>query len=447
MLGKSPSQITPQTDLFRPLLSSFIDFDNSLVRLAAKLDWKSLESSFESFYSKTGTPSKPVRLMAGLLMLKQMFNYSDETLVEVWKQNPYYQYFTGELYFKWELPCDPSDLVHFRNRIGQQGVETILAMSVSLFATQVARASIVNVDTTVQEKNITFPTDTKLAVKIINKCRAIAADASLGLRQSYTRTVKENLIKCRFAHHPKRQKEGRKAIKKIKGIAGRLVRELERNLEGEYKVTYATHIELFKKMLAQKRSDTDKIYSLHEPEVACIAKGKAHKQYEFGSKIGFATLPGSNLIVGVAHFKGNPHDSKTLEDTLISARKTTQKELKAAVVDRGYKGMTKVGETNIIIPNPKKDSKLSPGDKTLKRKLCRGRAAIEPLISHLKHDHRMMKNFLKGVKGDIINAIMAAAAFNLKKYLKTMLFLWQKFIQIFIQSNKFTYLLNLNLSC
>ena len=443
MLGKSPSQITPQTDLFRPLLSSFIDFDNSLVRLAAKLDWKYLESSFEGFYSKTGTPSKPVRLMSGLLMLKQMFNYSDETLVEVWKQNPYYQYFTGELYFKWELPCDPSDLVHFRNRIGQQGVETILAMSVSLFATQVARASIVNVDTTVQEKNITFPTDTKLAVKIINKCRAIAADASLGLRQSYTRTVKENLIKCRFAHHPKRQKEGRKAIKKIKGIAGRLVRELERNLEGEHKATYSTHIELFKKVLAQKRSDSDKIYSLHEPEVACIAKGKAHKQYEFGSKIGFATLPGSNLIVGVAHFRGNPHDSKTLEDTLISARKTTQKELKAAVVDRGYKGMTKVGETNIIIPNPKKDSKLSPGEKTLKRKLCRGRAAIEPLISHLKHDHRMMKNFLKGVKGDIINAIMAAAAFNLKKYLKTILFLWK----IFIQSNKFTYPLNLNLSC
>ena len=151
--------------------------------------------------------------------------------------------------------------------------------------------------------------------------------------------------------------------------------------------------------------------------------------------------------MGVAHFRGNPHDSKTLEDTLASARKTTQKELKAAVVDRGYKGMTKVGETNIIIPNPKKDSKLSPREKSLKRKLCRGRAAIEPLISHLKHDHRMMKNFLKGVKGDIINAIMAAAAFNLKKYLKTMLFLWQNFIHNFIQSNKFEHPLHPNLSC
>jgi transposase, IS5 family len=287
MLGKSVEQKQAQTDIFRPLLASFINLEHSLIKLGERIDWKGLEKSFSEFYSKTGTPSKPVRLMAGLLMLKQMFNLSDEVVVEQWKQNAYYQYFTGEIYFQWDLPCDASDLVHFRKRIGEDGALKILKLSIDLHADKVKKATEVLVDTTVEEKNITFPTDTKLAVKIIKKCHKIADKQGVTLRQNYKRILKRQLIKCRFAHHAKRMKEGRKAMKKIKVIAGRLVRDIDRKLEKTGNKTFVNDKELFEKVLNQKRTDKSKIYSLHEPQTACIAKGKSHKPYEFGAKIGF----------------------------------------------------------------------------------------------------------------------------------------------------------------
>lgn len=445
MLGKSIEQKQAQTDIFRPLLASFIDMEHNLIKLGGRLDWKGLEKSFSEFYSKTGTPSKPVRLMAGLLMLKQMFNLSDEVVVEHWKQNAYYQYFTGEIYFQWHLPCDASDLVHFRKRIGEEGALKILKMSIDLHHDKVKKATEVLVDTTVEEKNITFPTDTKLAVKIIKKCHKIAEKEGVILRQNYKRVLKKELIKCRFANHPKRIKEGRKAMKKIRVIAGRLVRDIDRKTQKAGSKTFTNYKELFTKVLNQKKANKNKIYSLHEPQTACIAKGKSHKPYEFGAKIGFATLPGANVIVGVAHFQGNPHDSTTLEDTLTSAENLTGKTFKRAIVDRGYRGKTKVGETLIVIPNPKKDQKLTAYQKLIKRAQCTSRAAIEPIISHVKFDCRMAKNYLKGEIGDKINAILAAAAFNFRKALKELLFWLKIYFKIYNKTNKnsvFSYISN-----
>lgn len=427
MLGKSPSQDQPQAHLFKPVLVSFIDMNHALVKLGKKLNWKKLEDSFSDLYSKTGTPSKPIRLMSGLLLLKQMFDHSDEEVVEVWRQNPYYQYFTGGIYFEWNIPCDASDLVHFRKRIGEKGALEIFQLSVDLHQSKIEVAKEVLIDTTVEEKNITFPTDTKLAVKIITKCNAFAEKENIKLRQTYTRTVKKELIKCRFSHHPKRKKEARKAMKRIKIIAGRLVRDLDRKATEAGKSFFDTPKELFYKVLSQKKEDKNKIYSLHEPHVACIAKGKAHKPYEFGAKIGLATLPGSNVIVGMAHFLGNPHDSTTLEDTLKSAEDLTHKIFKSAIVDRGYRGQTKIGDTTIVIPNPKKDEKLSLYHKSKKRKQCKSRAAIEPIISHVKHDYRMERNYLRGIVGDKFNAILAVTAFNLKKSLKELISWLQNF--------------------
>ena len=169
MLGKSPNQSAPQTNIFKPLLSSFIDLKSPLVVLCQKINWTSLEADLAKFYASKGAPSKPIRLMAGLLILKQMFNKSDEVIVEEWKQNPYYQYFTGGIYFEWDLPCDPSDLVHFRKRIGEEGVLKIFTLSLELHKDKIEQAEEVITDTTVQEKNITFPTDTKLRLKSILK--------------------------------------------------------------------------------------------------------------------------------------------------------------------------------------------------------------------------------------------------------------------------------------
>jgi len=413
MKGKSPNQ--GQLNLFRPILKQIIDPNHELVILADKFPWSELEKEFSNLYSHTGSPAKPIRLMVGLLLLKQMFNYGDETIVQAWVQNPYYQYFCGESEFQWKFPCDPSDLVHFRNRIGKQGVEKIFSCSVKIQGKRTLNKKDILIDTTAHEKNITFPTDVKLYKKIAEKCNKIAKEEGIELRQSYTRTIKKLMLQQRFSHHPKRRKQANKAKRKIHTIAGRLTRDLERKLEPDQLLKYENQLIIFKKVLLQKKNDKNKIYSLHEPEVACIAKGKAHKQYEFGSKASFAILPKSNIVVGVVNYPGNPHDSQTLEDTLKHAEKTTERNFEHAIVDRAYKGKTKIGDTQIIVPGRRAGTRSQ--QQRMRRK-CRSRAAIEPIIGHLKYDCRMLRSYLKGINGDEINALLGASAFNMRQLLR-----------------------------
>jgi IS5 family transposase len=408
MLGKSPQQ--KQKNLFAPLLREIVNPGHELVLLSNKINWKNLEEKLSDHYSHTGQPSKPVRLMAGLLILKQMYNYGDETIVEAWIQNPYYQYFCGEDTFKWTMPCDPSDLVHFRKRIGEKGIRLIFEISAGLHEEKIIKAKGVNIDTTAQEKNITYPTDSKLYKKIIYQCWKIAATENIQLRQSYKITLKKLMNILRFSRSKQQLKQARKALRKLKTIAGRLVRDVSRNLQHN---TYNVTIEIFNKILAQQKHDKNKIYSIHEPQVACIAKGKQHKPYEFGNKIAIATTAHNNIIVGVESFTGNPHDSKTLEPVLKNAHHTAQKQFDYASVDKGFRGKTKIGNTQIIIPD-KNNRKLTRS----KRRKLKNRTAIEPIISHVKHDYRMLRNYLSGIEGDTINALLACAAFNFKAALR-----------------------------
>lgn len=412
MIGYSPEQ--NQKNLFQPLLKEFIDLNHELVLLSQKIDWKSLENEFTSLYSNTGAPAKPIRLMVGLLILKQVYNLGDETVIPTWISNPYMQYFCGEAHFQWKMPCDPSDLVHFRKRMGAKGIEKILAQSVLIHGSS-AQSDEICIDTTAQEKNITYPTDVKLHVKIIKGCQKIASKENIIQRQSYLRTTKKLLLQNRFAHHPTKRKLARKAQRKIKTIAGRLVRELDRKLSVESIKGYQQQLAIYKQVLKQNRHDSNKIYSLHEPEVACIAKGKIAKPYEFGSKICLAITKHSNIIVGALNFTGNPHDSKTLESILDQHELLTGKRAKAAIVDRGFRGKKIVNGTQIILPD--NGSNKSNYEKRKSRIQFRRRAAIEPIISHVKYNHRMIKNYLKGVQGDQINSMMAAAAFNFKSWL------------------------------
>jgi len=414
MLGKSSDQTSPQAHLFKPVLGSFINLKDPLVVLGQKMDWKGLEASFEQFYPKMGAPSKPVRLMAGLLILKQMFNRSDETIVEDWRQNPYYQYFTGGVYFEWELPCDPSDLVHFRKRIGEGGVSRIFSMSLGLHQDKISVAQEVIIDTTVQEKNITFPTDTKLAINSIEKLLKVAQRHGIKLKQTFGKELKALKVDLRFSHHPKRRKQANKAMRRVKTIAGKLLREVRKKLEGVDGQGYEGVLAIIDKALKQTRHSKDKVYSLHEPDVACIAKGKSHKPYEFGSKISLSTLPGTNVVVDVSHFVGNPHDSKTLDTVIPKLKSIMPENLGFGIVDRGYRGRKTIEGVSIVVPNTKEDSKQTTEYQNNKSRQCRSRAAIEPVISHIKHDCRMFRNYLKGVIGDKINATLAGAAFNFR---------------------------------
>lgn len=413
MKGKSPNQ--DQRNLFLPILKDIINPKHELAILSDKINWKTFEDEFSEHYSHTGQPGMPIRMMVGLLLLKRIYNLGDETVMEQWIQNPYYQYFCGESEFQWKYPCDPSELVHFRKRIGKDGVEKIFQLSVETRRDEIRTKDIL-IDTTAQEKNITYPTDAKLLIKVIRQCNKIAGKENINQRQTYKRTFKKLLLKQRFAHHPKRRKQASAALRKLRTIAGRLVRELERKLSQDARQTYADNLINLKKVIAQKRVDKNKIYSLHEPEVACIAKGKAHKKFEFGSKVSFAVVPGVNIIVGVKNFNGNPHDSTTLEPTLNHVEKICGKQFKNALVDRGYKGKTKVGDITIVSPKP--PNAKQPYSKATMRRKCRKRAAIEPVIGHLKQDCRMQRNYLKGTIGNDINALLAAAGFNFRGLLR-----------------------------
>jgi len=415
MIGKSANQ--NQRDIFRPQLSDFIDPTHELVLLSNKIDWSHFEDSFAPLYSHKGKPSMPIRLMVGSLLLKNIYNLGDETLCDAWAMNPYMQYFCGMAHFQHRFPCDPSDFVHFRKRIGEKGMEKIFFYSVRLHGKDALEKQALS-DTTVAENNTTFPTDAKLAKKIIDKCNDIATKENILQRQSYVRVSKQLLRETHNRKHPKRRNKARKADRKLKTIAGRLIRELERSLSEDRALKYKEQLVLFQKILDQKRTDKDKIYSIHKPFTSCIAKGKAHKQYEFGTKVGLITTSKTLIITAIKSFKGNPHDSKTIQPLLEQVKANLGQQPKELIYDRGGKGKKEIGSTKIITPDYRPLKRDTPYQKRAKRIKFRRRAAIEPVIGHLKTDYRMGQNYLSGPKSPQINAFLAATGWNLKKMMR-----------------------------
>jgi transposase, IS5 family len=401
--------------------------------LAHKVDWDMFEKAFAKHYADEGRPAKPIRLMVSLLMLKHIRNLSDESVVEQWMENVYYQYFSGEKMYACGAPCEASELVHFRNRIGEEGIELIFKESIRINGKD-GQEQEATVDTTVQEKNITYPTDNKLHRKIIKKCVSIANEQQIELRQSYSQTLKKLATQQRFRNHPKNHKRARKADRKVKTIAGRLVRELERKLPSGM---HAAELILFKKALAQKRNDTGKIYSLHEPHVQCISKGKEHKKYEFGSKVSIITTKKTGVIIGALNIEKNDYDAHTVDPAFEQQQRLTGIILKRAFMDRGYRGISQVRGTRIEIPKPFNKQLNNYQQQQLKNGFKR-RAAIEPKIGHLKADHRLSRNFYKGLKGDNINVMLAAAAMNFKRIMniwkKMFLALVYRLLEILIQA-------------
>jgi IS5 family transposase len=411
MLGKTPDQ--NQRNLFSPQLSDFIDMRHELVLLAAKVDWNYFEKEFATHYSNTGQPSMPIRFMVGCLLLKHIYNLGDETLAKAWVMNPYMQFFCGSANFQHVFPCDPSDFVHFRKRIGEGGVEKIFVHSINLHGPK-AKSEMLLSDTTVQENNTTFPTDAKLAKKIIDQCNLMAQAEGINQRQTYSRVSKQLVRDTHNSQHPKRLKKAKKARLKLRTIAKRQLRELERKLTLEQLSVHQNSLDLYWKTIRQERTDKNKIYSLHKPFTTCIAKGKSHKQYEFGNKIGIMINPKSLVILGIESFEGNPHDSHTIEPLLDQIKNNLSYLPKEIVYDRGGKGKRIISGVQISTPT-KPTKKTTAYQKLVARKKFRRRAAIEPVIGHLKTDHRMGQNYLSGEKSPKINAMFAATAWNLKK--------------------------------
>lgn len=445
MLGKIKSDL--QQNLFKTRLTELINLGHPLVKLAQEISWDKMEVEFENLYSNQGRPSIPIRKIAGMLLLKEMFKESDESVVERWIENAYWQYFTGEEFFQTKQPFDPSEFVHFRKRLKEEGLEFLLSQSVSLHH-KAKNEKEVQIDTTVQEKNITFPTDAKLAKKVIDNCIKIAEKEGVKQRQTYKRISKQHLRDAYFGHHPKRKKKAVMARKKLRTIGLRVVRELERKLPLELQKQYEGEFVIYKKVLTQERNTKDKVYSLHEPQTACIAKGKAHKAYEFGTKIAVVRGRNTGIITAVKRFSGNPHDSKTLEESLAQSERVRTKiggtRPEIASTDRGFRGQTQVGITQIVIPkNNKEKTKYK---QEVARKRFRARAAIEPTISHLKRNHSLGLNFLKGIVGDVHNALLAGIGYNLKfrfNQIKEQIAFWLQLFLNYWTKNKTTILIEI----
>ncbi len=416
MLTKS-IPLSTQSNLFHSELLSQLDVKDPLIQLANTINWSIFDTSFEKHYSKdNGAPSKPIRLMVGLLILKQLENLSDEAVVMQFKRNPYYQYLCGHPTYTPDVPCNATELVHFRKRIGVEGFNLIFKMSVELHGKK-AQEDTVLIDTTVQEKNITYPTDAKLAIKIINRLNKLAKYHSIQQRRTYIKEVKNCRLLIRHFRHVKKRAKAKKALKRLRTIANKLIRELQRKLPQHLLFeSYQKDFLFYQQVLAQQPKDKNKIYSLHEPNVYVIAKGKDHKQYEYGNKVSIVSTKDTNIIIGVASHDKNIHDSKTLDIALSHAHSNRTKSIKNAVCDRGYVGAKEVLGVKIILPKKalKRDNRYQ---RDKKRKLCKRRAAIEPIIGHLKSDHRLSRNLLKGQIGDEINVLMAATAWNLRKWL------------------------------
>lgn len=405
-----------QTSLFGEDLINQLDPQDPLVILADAIPWSDFENSLGVGYAiKKGRPSLPIRRLVGLLILKQLENLSDEKVVLQWKQNPYFQYFCGEKNFQTRLPCHATELVHFRKRIGADGVEKIFQASVALHGSAIEEDT-VNIDSTVQEKAITYPTDGKLAIKIINRLGKIAKVHEIKRRRSYAKEVKELRLRLRFFRHVKKRTAAKKAVKRLRTIAKGLIRELERRLPNDALAAYKDDFSMYRKVLSQSKTDSNKIYSLHEPQAYCIAKGKDHKPYEYGAKASIVTTAKSGIILSAVSHKKNIADVKTLPEVISKANAVRQTKIIEAVCDRGYRGAKEIEGAIIVLPK-KPLKKATRYTKDKQRKKCRRRAAIEPIIGHLKSNYRLAKNYLKGTVGDEINLWMAACAWNLKKWL------------------------------
>jgi len=416
MVGELPPQ--NQLPLFDNHLERILNPKHELVLLCNQIPWGKFDSQFRGSYGAKGQKGAPIRFVTACLILKQLYNLGDESFVKSWVENPYMQYFTGYSHFCHKFPHDPTIFVRFRQRIGEEGIRFLFKQSLEIQKERLTSKMVIS-DTTVQENNIQFPTDGRLRQKAINKLADLASKEGVKLRRTYTREVKKLMRDLQNGKHVKRRKQAGKASKRLLTILGALLRELHRKLSAEKLLKYQELLEICKQIHQQTKLSKNKIYSVHKPHTACIAKGKAHKQYEFGNKVGLIADPNNLLVLSVLAFKGNPYDGDTIAPLLNEMESHTGYLPNEVVYDRGGRGRKEIRGVTISTPGKplKKDSSY---EKRKKKGKFRRRAAIEPIIGHLKSDYRMEQNYLKSENGPTINALLSAMAWNMKKWMEYM---------------------------
>lgn len=439
-------------DFFRSRLDAMIDLRHPLAVLATRMPWASIEATLTPMFerrvregrvsaevdlfgvtpklagsgvSAAGRPRLSIRLMVGLLYLKHAYNESDDSVCERWAESVYFQYFCGEEYFQPRLPCDPTNMVRFRQALGEAGVEELLATTIAaameMKAVTAAEFERVIVDTTVQEKAVAYPTDSRLLEVARARLVQLAQRAGLALKQTYEREGKRLRRRAGGYAHAKQFKRLRRVLKRQRTVLGRLLRDIERKLAGapdERQTQLRVWLERAWRICRQRPKDKNKLYALHAPEVECIGKGKARQPYEFGVKVSLAITEKQGLIVGARAFPGNPYDGHTLAEQLEQSSILLQDlpgtpQPKTVLVDLGFRGVDADVSSGQLIHRGKHKTLTSTQRRWLKR-----RQAIEPIIGHVKHDHGMRRCWLQGQTGDALHAVLCAAGYNLRWLLR-----------------------------
>jgi transposase, IS5 family len=421
-----PKSRSPQCELFGARLSELLNPEHPLYVLAERIDWSQFDAAIDACYAEElGRPGVNTRLMVGLLYLKHAFDESDESLVARWVENPYWQFFCGCNYMQHELPIDPSSLSRWRKRVGAERLEKLLEATIhaalAIGAIRPQELQKLNIDTTVQEKAIAFPTDARLYHKMRAALVRRATALGIRLRQNYRFKGKKLLARQGRYAHARQMKRAGKMTRQLKTILGRVVRDIERKA-GKIQGQIADQplrelLAMAERLLEQTRTSKNKIYSVHAPEVECLAKGKAHKRYEFGCKTSVATTSRSNWIVGAQALHGNPYDGHTLRGAIAQVERLSGHTPQDVMVDQGYRGHGYKGSAivHVVRSIPKRATRAL-------RRMLKRRAAIEPTIGHLKSGNRMDRNYLTGQEGDRINALLSAAGYNLRKLLRWIVF-------------------------
>ena len=443
-------------DFFRARLDQMIDLRHPLAALAGRMPWGQIEAALAPAFARqdrlgkiiaghdlfgttleiagagisaAGRRRLPIRLMASLLYLKHAFNLSDDELAARWSENVVWQYFSGLAYYTPNFPCDATQIGRFRTAIGEAGVEELLKATIDTAvqtrAIRPAEFERVIVDTTVQEKAIAHPVDSRLLEIARAKVVQAAKRVGIALKQSFVKEGKELRRKAGGYAHAKQFKRLHRTVKRQRTILGILLREIKRKLTGattESPGTIAhlnTLLERAERIRQQQPKDKHKLYALHAPEVECIGKGKARKPYEFGVKASIAVTHKRGLMVGARTFPGNPYDGHILSAQLEQTRillEDVGREPKEVVVDLGFRGVDRDNPQVAIIHRGKTKSLTRQQRRWLKR-----RQAVEPAIGHLKSDHRMDRCWLKGQRGDALHAVLCATGYNLRWLLRAML--------------------------
>ena len=415
-----------QRELYRVELDLLVDQAHALVKLGRQINWAGFEESLgQTYAAANGAPGVRTRLMVALHYLKYQHDLSDEAVVGQWVENPYWQHFSGEQFFQHEMPIDPSSMTRWRKRLGEAGAEAMLKETIEtglrlkvITTTQIQR---VNVDTTVQTKAVRFPTDARLYNRARERLVKTARKLGLKIKQSYERVGPRLLMQQSRYAHARQPRRAAGCTRKLRTALGRVIRQIER----QQATPTGQLVELLttaKRIYAQQRQDKSKVYSVHEPKVACIAKGKAGKKYEFGNKVSVATTSRGGWLLGTLSLPDNPYDGHTLDQQLAQVRRllgAKARKTPETHVDMGYRGHNHTGPEIVHIDKRRRGSTPRSLWRWMKR-----RAAVEPTIGHMKTEHRLERNRLKGTNGDAINALLSAAAMNFQKLLGFFLRLW-----------------------